>query len=171
MASEEQRAGIPKGLTGTGLTLGVVSARWNETIVGRLRDGADRAVKALGVTRVEYADVPGSYELPVAAAILARSGRVDAIVCLGAVIRGETTHYEVVAGECARGLQQVQLETLVPVLFGVLTVENTGQALARSEDAGGHNVGEQAVYGAVEMARLRQAWLPFSEPSAATSAS
>lgn len=165
MASEEQRADVPADLTGTGLTLGVVSARWNETIVGRLRDGAERAIEQLGVTRVERSEVPGSFELPLAASILARSGRVDAVVCLGAVIRGETTHYEVVAEECARGIQRVQLETLVPVLFGVLTVENTGQALARSEDAGGHNVGEQAVFGAVEMARLRQTWLPFSEPA------
>ncbi len=163
MASGDHRAQVPEGLTGTGLTLGLIAARWNETIVGRLRDGAERAIEALSVTRVERADVPGSFELPMAASVVARSGRVDAIVCLGAVIRGETTHYELVAGECARGLQQVQLETLVPVLFGVLTVEDTGQALARSEDVGGHNVGEEAVYGAVEMARLRQAWRPFTD--------
>ncbi len=163
MASGDQRAETPAGLSGTGLTLGLISARWNETIVGRLRGGAERAIEQLSITRVERSEVPGSFELPLAASVIARSGRVDAVVCLGAVIRGETTHYELVAGECARGIQQVQLETLVPVLFGVLTVEDTGQALARSEEAGGHNIGEEAVYGAVEMARLRQTWLPFTD--------
>ena len=82
------------------------------------------------------------------------SGRVDAVVCLGCVIRGETTHYESVAGECASGIQQAQLETGVPIAFGALTVENLGQALARSEGPGGHNVGEDGAKVVVEMAML-----------------
>lgn len=76
------------------------------------------------------------------------------MICLGCVIRGETTHYEMVAGECARGIQDAQLSTGVPIVFGALTVENLDQALARSEPPGGHNVGEDGAAVAVEMARL-----------------
>ena len=100
--------------------------------------------------------MPGCFELPFATKQLAQSGQVDGIICLGAVIRGETTHYELVAGECGRGIQQVQLETGVPVGFGVLTVEDLSQAEARSEFPTGHNVGSEAAYVAVEMARLAQ---------------
>jgi 6,7-dimethyl-8-ribityllumazine synthase len=96
--------------------------------------------------------VPGSFEIPFGAKVLAESGQVDAVVCIGAVIRGETTHYDLVAGECARGIQDVQLATGIPVAFGVLTTEDEGQALARSEGPGGHNVGEDAAVVAVEMA-------------------
>jgi 6,7-dimethyl-8-ribityllumazine synthase len=96
--------------------------------------------------------VPGSFEIPFGARALATSGRVDAVICIGAVIRGETTHYDLVAGECARGIQDVQLATGVPVAFGVLTTEDEAQALARSEGPGGHNVGEEAALVAVEMA-------------------
>ena len=104
-------------------------------------------------TVIEHS-VPGSLEIPLAAKLLAASGQVDGVVCIGAVIRGETTHYDLVSEECARGVQRAQLDTGVPVLFGVLTVENEAQAEARSEGPGGHNVGEEAAIGAVEMARL-----------------
>ena len=161
MASGDQRASAPDGLTGTGLTIGVVQARWNEAIVQRLADGVARGLADLRVTRTVEATVPGCFEIPLAARYLAESGEVDAVVCIGAVIRGETTHYELVAGECGRGVQDVQLATGVPVLFGVLTVESAAQALARSEGPGGHNVGEEAAVGAVEMARLAQRWAPF----------
>ncbi len=147
---------MPDGLRGDGLRIGVVRARWNEEIVDRLADGVDRGLSAVGVTEVVNHSVPGSFEIPFAAKALAASGTVDAVVCIGAVIRGETTHYELVSEECGRGCQQAQLDTGVPVLFGVLTVENTEQALARSEAAGGHNVGEEAAIGAVEMARLAE---------------
>ena len=150
-------------MTGTGLTIGVVRARWNGEIVQRLAEGVGRALAELKVTRTVEVEVPGCFEVPMAAKLLARSGEVDAIVCIGAVIRGETTHYELVAGECGRGGQDVQRTTDGPVTFGGLTVENTEQALARSEGPGGHNVGEEAAAGAVEMARLRQKWLPFGE--------
>ena len=100
--------------------------------------------------------VPGSFEIPMGASILARSGKVDAIVTIGAVIRGETTHYELVSEGAANGVQQVQLTTGIPVAFGLVTVENHAQALARSEGPGGHNVGEEAAMVAVEMARLCQ---------------
>lgn len=161
MATGDQRASAPSDLTGTGLTLGVVRSRWNQLIVDRLIDGVERAAEDLRVTRTVDADVPGAFEIPFAARLLALSGRVDAVVCVGAVIRGETTHYESVAGECAAGVQHVQLTTGVPVLFGVLTVENEAQALARSEGDGGHNVGYEATEAAVEMARLAQRWQPY----------
>lgn len=160
MASGDQKASVPDGLTGTGLTIGLVQARWNPEIVSRLEEGFQRAVIELKVRTTTLVSVPGCFEIPLAAKYLAESGTVDAIVCLGAVIRGETTHYELVAGECGRGVQDVQLQTGIPILFGVLTVENLDQALARSEGPGGHNVGEEAAVGAIEMARLAQKWVP-----------
>jgi 6,7-dimethyl-8-ribityllumazine synthase len=163
VASGDLRASIPEGLTGTGLTIGVVRARWNEAIVGRLYEGVSRGLEQLKVTSTVEVSVPGCFEVPMAAKYLALSGQVDAVVCIGAVIRGETTHYELVAGECGRGVQDVQLETGVPVLLGVLTVENETQAMARSEGPGGHNVGEEAATGAVEMARLAQTWAPYQD--------
>jgi len=134
----------------------VVRARWNAEIVQRLADGVERSLTELGVRTVIEHSVPGCFEIPLAAKLLAASGDVDAVVCIGAVIRGETTHYELVAGECGRGVQQAQLDTGVPVLFGVLTVEDIDQALARSQPGAGHNVGAEAALGAVEMARLAE---------------
>lgn len=156
MASGDERATVPDGLNGAGLRIGVVRARWNAAIVDQLGAGVARGLGMLGVRTVVEHSVPGSFEIPLAAKALATSGSVDAIVCIGAVIRGETTHYELVSEACSRGVQQVQLETGVPVLFGVLTVENQAQAEARSQPEGGHNVGEEAALGAVEMARLVQ---------------
>jgi 6,7-dimethyl-8-ribityllumazine synthase len=158
----DKGAGAPEGLDGTGLRIGVVRARWNSHIVDRLAEGVGRGLAGLGVEPADVVDVkvPGSFELPMGARILATSGRVDAVICLGSVIRGETTHYELVAGEAAAGIQQVQLESGVPVAFGILTTEDEAQALARSEPAGGHNVGEDAAIVAVEMARLAQRFAP-----------
>jgi 6,7-dimethyl-8-ribityllumazine synthase len=160
MAGGESRAAVPEGLDGRGMRIGVVRARWNGAVVERLADGVERGLKALGVEAddVVVVSVPGSFEIPFGARALATSGRVDAVICIGAVIRGETTHYDIVAGECAHGVQQVQLTTGVPVAFGVLTTEDEVQALARSEGPGGHNVGEEAAAVAVEMARLSQAY-------------
>ncbi len=154
---------MPDGLAGTGLTIGVVRARWNDEIVERLAEGVTRALADLKVTRTVEVEVPGCFEVPLAARYLAQSGEIDAVVCIGAVIRGETTHYELVADACGSGVQQVQLSTGVPVLFGVLTVESNDQALARSQGPGGHNVGREAAAGAVEMARLAQRWAPFRD--------
>jgi len=138
------------------MTIAVVSARWNSHVTLRLLDGVRRGLAAAGVPSTNIIEdwVPGAFELPLAAKTWALSGRVDAVVCLGCVIRGETTHYESVAGECASGIQQAQLETGVPIAFGALTVENLDQALARSEGPGGHNVGEDGANVAVEMAAL-----------------
>ena len=104
--------------------------------------GARGTLAEAGVTDIDEFDVPGAYELPLAAKYAAESGRYAAVVCLGAVIRGETTHYDYVCGESARGIQDVQLSTGVPCSFGVLTVDNLDQALARSggdkRDSGRH---------------------------------
>lgn len=143
-------------LDGRGLRLAVLCGRFNDLITLRLLDGVRRGLGACGIAddHVTVAWVPGAFELPLAAKAHAESGHFDAVIVLGAVIRGETTHYELVSGECARGVQDVQLATGVPVMFGVLTVEDLDQALARSEDAGGHNVGEECALGAVEMVGL-----------------
>jgi len=152
----DKGAAAPAGLDGAGLRIGIVRARWNDHIVERLAEGAARGLKELGVDDddIVVESVPGSFELPMGARILATTGRIDAVICLGCVIRGETTHYDLVAGEAAAGIQQVQLTTGVPVAFGILTTEDEAQALARSEPAGGHNVGADAAVVAVEMARL-----------------
>jgi 6,7-dimethyl-8-ribityllumazine synthase len=162
VAEGSDRASAPDGLDGAGLRVGVVRARWNARVVERLAEGVERGLKALGVVADDIVEVsvPGSFEIPFGARVLATSGRVDAVICIGAVIRGETTHYDIVAGECARGVQEVQLSTGVPVAFGVLTTEDERQALARSEGPGGHNVGEEAATVAVEMARIAQRYTP-----------
>ena len=155
MASGDDRA---EALTidGSDLTVGIISARWNIDIVTRLIEGANRGLLAAGVTNIEHQTVPGAFELPLSALLMAESGKFDALVVLGAVIRGETTHYELVAGECGRGIMDVQLKTLVPIGMGVLTVEDVAQAEARSQANGGHNVGEEAAIVAVELALLSQ---------------
>lgn len=157
MAGDHQSDQVPEAvLDGSAMTVAVVSARWNSHITVRLLDGVRRGLAGAGVPDDQIIEdwVPGAFELPLAAKTWALSGRVDAVVCLGCVIRGETTHYEAVAGECASGIQAAQLETGVPIAFGALTVENLDQALARSEGPGGHNVGEDGAKVAVEMAQL-----------------
>ncbi|HVO00164.1 MAG TPA: 6,7-dimethyl-8-ribityllumazine synthase [Steroidobacteraceae bacterium] len=141
--------------TAAGLRLAVVAARYNEELVDQLVAGARAAWLAAGGApdglRVER--VPGAFELPLAAQLLARSGRYDAIVALGCVIRGDTAHFDFVAGECARGLQQVMLATSVPVAFGVLTTENDMQARERAAPGPG-NKGAEALQTALAMAQF-----------------
>lgn len=144
-------------LDGSGLHIAVVCARFNDLITNRLLDGAAGGLADLGVDEgdVQLAWVPGAFEIPLMARAFASTKRVDAVITLGAVIRGETAHFEFVAGGCAEGVQHVQLETGVPVAFGVLTTEDLDQALARSDpDPGGHNVGRECAHVAVEMATL-----------------
>jgi 6,7-dimethyl-8-ribityllumazine synthase len=135
--------------------IALVCAKFNGAITERLVGGALRALEDLGVDKaaVELAWVPGAFELPVVTARLARSGLVGAVVALGAVIRGQTAHFEYVAGPCAQGLQRVALDTGVPVVFGVLTTEDVDQAMARSGDDGA-NKGYEAVATALEMIDL-----------------
>ena len=153
MASGDDRAQA-LDIDGSNLTVGIISARWNTDVVSRLVEGAQRGLLATGVTDFDHETVPGAFELPLGALLMAQSGKFDALIVLGAVIRGETTHYELVAGECGRGVMDVQLATKIPIGMGVLTVENLRQAEERSEGRGGHNVGEEAALVAVELAQL-----------------
>ena len=140
-------------LEGRGRRFAVVASRFNGVVTEKLVDGALAAFRKLGIGEddVEVAWTPGAFEIPLAAMRLARSGQFDAVVCLGAVIRGETPHFEYVAGEAARGVQLVALETGVPCTFGVLTTETLEQALDRAGGKHG-NKGWDAATAAVEMA-------------------
>jgi 6,7-dimethyl-8-ribityllumazine synthase len=152
MARDEVAVGRPAPeVSGAGMRIAVVCGRFNDMITTRLLDGALEALTAAGVdSRETYVTwVPGAFEIPVTARAWADSGRVDAVVTLGAVIRGETGHYEFVAGECARGIQDAQLVTGMPVIFGVLTTENLQQALDRSSDE--DNKGADSARTALEM--------------------
>lgn len=142
-------------LSAAGRRIAVLAARFNDVIVAALLRGAVDAWREHGGEERELfvARVPGAFELPVAARALAVSGRFEAIVALGCVIRGDTPHFEYVAGECARGLQQVSCDTGVPIAFGVLTVNDIEQARARA-GAGADNKGAEAMASALEMAHL-----------------
>ena len=132
----------------------IVVGRFYEELAERLVAGAQRAFTESGAAAAEVHDVPGAYELPLAALYLAQTGRIDGVACLGAVIRGETDHYDYVCNEAARGIQDVQLRTGVPCAFGVLTVESMEQALARS--GGDHrDTGYHAGQAVLRMAALR----------------
>jgi len=133
----------------------LVVGRFYEDLAQRLVAGARETLAQAGVTDIDEFDVPGAYELPMAAKLAAESGRYAGVVCLGAVIRGETSHYDYVCGESARGIQDVQLQTGVPCSFGVLTVDNLPQALARS---GGdkRNSGAHAAEAVLALLNIKQ---------------
>ena len=132
--------------------IGIVASRYNGAIVERLLEACLDTLVANGVggKAITVVRVPGAFELPVAAKRLAALGGVDAIIALGAVIRGDTAHFEYVAGECAAGLSRVALDYGIPVIFGVLTVDNDQQALERSGE-GEQNKGREAAGSALEM--------------------
>jgi 6,7-dimethyl-8-ribityllumazine synthase len=132
----------------------IAVGRFYEDLAQRLIAGAQRAFAAAGGEADVY-DVPGAFELPLAASYLARTGRYDGVACLGAVIRGETDHYDYVCAEAARGIQDVQLMTGVPCAFGVLTVENMDQALART-GGGKRDQGEHAAEAVIALAALKR---------------
>jgi 6,7-dimethyl-8-ribityllumazine synthase len=136
----------------------VVVARFNEIITRKLLDSAVETLERHGVRDedISVSWVPGSFELSVVAKAMVKTGRYDAVICLGAVIRGETSHYDMVAGQSAGGINSVALETGVPVIFGVLTTENMEQALNRAGGKAG-NMGANAAVAAVETARLIEA--------------
>ena len=146
------------GNDGTGLRVCVLVARWNMFITKKLCDGATIQLRERGVADndVTVAWVPGSFELPTAANWAAKSGNFDAIICIGTVIRGETTHYELVSEGAANGIARVALDTGVPVVFGVIATENAEQAMERAGGKHGHK-GEEAAQTAIEMANLRRA--------------
>jgi 6,7-dimethyl-8-ribityllumazine synthase len=142
-------------LVGTGLRFGIVCGRFNEFITKALLEGAERGLTRHGVAAsdIDVAWVPGAYEIPMAAQAMAQSKRYDAVITLGAVIRGATAHFDYVAGPCASSIASVQLATGVPVMFGVLTVDSIEQAIERAGTKAG-NKGEEVAIGAIEMARL-----------------
>lgn len=143
-------------LDGTGARIGIIKTKWNPKIVNVLADGAKKACIEAKVSpeNIFETQVPGAWELPSAARFLALSGRVDAIVCVGCLIKGDTMHFEHISSTVASGLMSVQLQTSVPCAFGVLTVLNEDQAAKRSY--AGENHGESWGKTAVEMAVLRQ---------------
>jgi 6,7-dimethyl-8-ribityllumazine synthase len=154
-------------IDGKGMRVAIVVARFNQHITGELLVGARRALLNAGVAGedVTVAWVPGAFELPLVAKHLASSGWCDSVVCLGAVIRGDTPHFEYVAGEAARGLQEVALATGIPVVFGVLTTDTLQQALDRVGGKEGHK-GEEAAHTALEMIELLRRLAKLGDPRA-----
>jgi 6,7-dimethyl-8-ribityllumazine synthase len=148
-------------VTAAGLSLGILVSRFNEFITKALLEGALDALKRHGAdeSRITVAWVPGSFELPVAARVMAQTGRYDGIVALGCVIRGATTHYDHIASAVTSGLSHVALESGLPVAFGVLTVESIEQAIERAGSKAG-NKGAEAALVAVEMANLLKQFKP-----------
>lgn len=142
-------------LSAGGFRFALVSSRWNDFLTARLVEGALDALERLGADEgaVEHFRVPGSFEIPLAALKAAQSGRFDAIVCLGTVIRGQTPHFEYVAGEVTKGVAHVGLQTGVPVLYGIVTADTLEQAIDRAGVKAG-NKGFEAAMSAVEMVNL-----------------
>jgi 6,7-dimethyl-8-ribityllumazine synthase len=146
---------IEGNLTAEGRSFGIVASRFNDFVVKALLEGAVEAIRRHGgdAGAVDVAWVPGSYEIPLVARELALSGRYDAVICLGAVIRGATAHFDYVAGGAAGGISDVALQTGVPVIFGVITTESIEQAIERAGTKMG-NKGFEAAVSAIEMADL-----------------
>jgi 6,7-dimethyl-8-ribityllumazine synthase len=142
-------------LSGKGFRFAIVASRWNDAIVSGLIDGARRALvhSATDENAIELFRVPGSLEISLCALKAAESGRFEAVICLGAIIRGDTPHFEYVAAETARGVNEVSLRTGVPLLFGVITADNLEQANQRAGNDD-HNKGYEAAMAAVEVANL-----------------
>lgn len=143
---------LEPNLAGTGLSIGIVMSRFNPDVGDGLLSGAVDALTRMGVTQVTLATVPGALEIPLTLQTMAQSGKFNALIALGCVIRGETYHFEVVSNESARGITDVQLATGVPIANGVLTTENDDQALVRMVQKGG-----EAAEAAVELANLLKA--------------
>ncbi|HUO72881.1 MAG TPA: 6,7-dimethyl-8-ribityllumazine synthase [Solirubrobacteraceae bacterium] len=131
-------------------------ATFYDELANKLEQGARAALEQAGVAEIDRFEVPGAFELPIIAKYAAESGRYAAIVCLGAVIRGETDHYDYVCGQAAHGIQQVQLETRVPIGFGVLTVDSMEQALARVADGSKRDSGRHAAQAALASLAVKE---------------
>lgn len=139
----------------SGMKVGIIASRFNSFIVQKLLDGAVDGLVRHGVEEenIDAAWVPGAFEIPVLAKQMAMSGKYDAVICVGAVIRGSTSHYELVANEMTKGIAQVGLESGIPVLFGVITTENIEQAIERAGSKAG-NKGYDCALSAIEMVNL-----------------
>ncbi|HEV2385760.1 MAG TPA: 6,7-dimethyl-8-ribityllumazine synthase [Candidatus Acidoferrales bacterium] len=155
MQKEPQRESIQGGIEARGLRFGIVVSRFNSFITERLLTGALDALRQAGAGpgQLDVVRVPGSFEIPVTAKHLARTGRYDALICIGCILKGETRHFEYISAEVARGVQLAQLDTGVPMIFCVLTCDTLDQAVDRAGLKGG-NKGAEAGLAAVEMARL-----------------
>jgi len=142
-------------LNAKGFRFAIVASRWNDSIVSRLIDGALEALEELSaeVEAIEVFRVPGAFEIPLCALKAAESGKFDAVICLGVIIRGQTPHFEYIAGEVARGIGEAGLKTGVPLLFGVITAENVDQAIDRAGVKLG-NKGFEAATASVELVNL-----------------
>ncbi len=142
-------------LTGESIRVGIVVARFNEFITSKLLSGAVDCLRRENVADedIEVAWVPGAFEIPLIASEMAQSGWYDAVICLGAVIRGNTSHYDYVCSEVSKGIAQISLKTGLPVMFGVLTTENIEQAIERAGSKAG-NKGSECAHGAIEMVNL-----------------
>ena len=142
-------------LSGKGLKFGIVAARFNDFITSRLVEGALDGLQRHGVAEndIEIVKVPGSYEIPLAAKMLARTKKYNAVICLGAVIRGATPHFEYVSAEVSKGVAAISMETGLPVIFGVLTTDTIEQAIERAGAKSG-NKGWDAALSAIEMANV-----------------
>jgi 6,7-dimethyl-8-ribityllumazine synthase len=147
-AKGELQTGEGPQLDGTGMRIGIVIARFNDVLTRALLFSCNAELARLRVDRTDERWVPGAFELPLAAKALARSGNVDAVIVIGAVVRGDTPHFDYVAGECAAGTMRAQLETGVPIVFGVLTTDTVDQAKERLDK------GAEFAATAVEMVQL-----------------
>lgn len=161
----------PPKLSAEGLRFGIVASEFNSSITNNLLSGALRALKSSGAsdTQIETVRVPGSFEIPLAAKKLAQTGRVDSIIAIGCVIRGETSHYDYICSEVSRGVQLAQMDTGVPIIFCVLTCDTLTQAEARSGGAKGadeNNKGYEAGFAAIEMATLAKRLSAKAKPVA-----
>ena len=146
---------IQGNVIGKGIKVALVASRFNEFIVSKLLSGAEDSLVRHGVegSDIDAYWVPGAFELPLLGQKLAESGKYDAVICLGAVIRGSTSHYDLVCNEAAKGIAQASLKTGVPVLFGVITTENIEQAIERAGTKAG-NKGYDCALSAIEMVNL-----------------
>jgi 6,7-dimethyl-8-ribityllumazine synthase len=138
-----------------GIRIGIVAARFNEFITGKLLEGAMDGLKRHQVREeeIDVAWVPGAFEIPLVAARMADSGRYDAVICLGAVIRGDTSHYDLVCNEVTKGIASVSLSSRIPVMFGIVTTDTIEQAIERAGTKAG-NKGFDSAMGAIEMVNL-----------------
>ena len=145
-------------MTASEIRIGIVAARFNEFITSRLVGGALDGLRRhdVGEDSIDVAWVPGAFEIPLIAKKMAKSGKYDAVICLGAVIRGSTSHYDYVCNEVSKGIAAVSMETEVPVMFGVVTTENIEQAIERAGTKAG-NKGYDCALGAIEMVNLIRA--------------
>ena len=142
-------------LVSQNIRIGIVAARFNEFITSKLLSGAIDTLQRHDVKSedIDVAWVPGAFEIPLIASKMAKTGKYDAIICLGAVIRGNTSHYDYVCSEVSKGIAQVSLNSSIPVMFGVLTTENIEQAIERAGTKAG-NKGSECAEGAIEMVNL-----------------